>query len=334
MAASVAARLDDARTNAPGLAVAAACAAVAYLAHGFWSFALPLVVAVVLGIAVANIVRLPPSVTAGAQVAGRSVLRIGIVLLGFRLMAGDAWRLGGAALGLVVAVVVATFGGTLLLGRLLGLSRGLSMLTATGFAICGASAIAAVDGVIDADDEEVTYAIGLVTLCGSLAILVLPLLGGPLGLDAKAFGVWTGASVHDVGQVITIASTRGRIALEVAILVKLTRVVLLGPLVAAIGFRRRKQRPAELGRRTPLVPGFVLAFLAAVAIRSTGVVPTSAIDAIRVVEGACLVVALAALGLGVDVGRLRRLGHRPVVLGLVSWVLIAGVSYAGVLLIA
>lgn len=328
------ARLADARTHVPGLALAAACAAVAYLAHALWSVVPPLVVAVVLGIVVANVVRLPPSVTAGAQLAARSVLRAGIVLLGFRLVAADAWRLGAPGLALVVAVVVATFCGTLFLGRRLGLSRGLSMLTATGFAICGASAIAAVDGVIDADEEEVTYAIGLVTLCGSLAIFVLPLLDGPLGLDANAFGVWTGASVHDVGQVIATASTRGRFALEAAVLVKLTRVVLLGPLVAAIGLRRRNGRPPDAGRRTPLVPGFVFAFLAAMAIRSTGVVPEQAIDAIRVTEGACLALALAALGLGVDLARLRRLGHRPVVLGLVSWVLIGGVSYAGVLLIA
>lgn len=312
--------------------MAAGCAAAAHVAHGLWSVVPPLVAAVALGVVVANVARVPPAVTTGAQVAGRSVLRFGIVLLGFRLVAGDAWRLGAGGLVLVAVVVVATFAGTLFVGRRFGLSPDLCLLTATGFAICGASAIAAVDGVIDADEEEVTYAIGLVTLCGSLAIFVLPLLGGPLDLGPHAFGVWTGASVHDVGQVVATASTQGRVALEAAVLVKLTRVVLLGPLVAAIGFRRRTQRTP--GTRRPLVPGFVIAFLAAIAIRSTVAVPARAIDAIQVVEGACLAVALAALGLGVDVGRLRRLGHRPVVLGLVSWVLIAGVSYAGVLFVA
>lgn len=327
------ARLGAARANAPGLALAGACGALAYVAHALWAAVPPLLVAVVLGVVVANTASPSPSLRAGAQTAGRSILRVGIVLLGFRLVARDAWHLGASGLVLVLAVVFATFGGTLWMGRRLGLSRGLSVLTATGFAICGASAIAAVDGVIDADEEEVTYAIGLVTLCGSLAILVLPLLAGPLGLDARAFGLWTGASVHDVGQVIATASTRGPVALEAAVLVKLTRVVLLGPLVAAIGLRRRKHRlPA--GRQAPLIPGFVLAFLGAIAIRSAGVVPLRVIDAIQVVEAACLAVALAALGLGVDIGRLRCLGHRPVVLGLVSWVLIAGVSYAGVLLVA
>lgn len=291
----------------------------------------PFPLALALGLVAANLGLVSGSRLAAGRVLANQLLRIGIVLLGFELAAGDVVELGAARLAVVVAVVVVTFAGTRWLGRMLGLSSSLSLLIAAGFAICGASAIAALRNVVDADEEEVTAAIGLVTLCGTLAIFVLPLLQIPLGLSDEAFGSWSGASVHDVAQVVATASTAGPAALAAAVVVKLTRVLLLAPLVAGVSFAaaRRSIRPRRLVSPVPL---FVIGFLAAIALRTTGIVPQAALDVLGDAKTLALTAALAGIGAGTDLRKLGRLGSRPLVLGLLSWALVASVAYAGVLL--
>ena len=207
---------------------------------------------------------------------------------------------------------------------------------ATGYSICGASAIAAMDGVVHAEEEETAYAIALVTLCGTLSILVLPVVAGWTGLSGEAFGTWVGGSVHDVGQVVATASQDGQAAVAAATVVKLTRVVLLAPLVACVALRRRALAGSSTGgtavdedRRPPLLPLFVIGFLAAIVVRSTGILTAGGLDALATVEKLVLTVALVGLGMGVRIDRLRRLGGRPLLLGLLAWPLVAGVAYAG-----
>jgi uncharacterized integral membrane protein (TIGR00698 family) len=203
---------------------------------------------------------------------------LGIVLLGLRLAVTDLLQLGIPNLAVVV-VVVATFFGTQWLGRKVGLSPGSSLLIATGFSICGASAVAAMDGV-SRNKEDVATAIAVVTIFGGLAILVLPLLQHPLGLSDTAFGTWAGASVHDVGQTVATASAAGSSALAAAVVVKLTRVVLLAPMVAGVSLWQRRSMPRVAGRaRPPIIPLFVLRFLAAVALRSTSVLSNGVLSA-------------------------------------------------------
>lgn len=321
----------------PGLALVAACVASAFGISRVVPSASPLVLSVVLGALLANLGWVPDTARPGTTFAAKRLLRAGVVLLGLQLAVADVFDLGARGLALVVVVVAATFFGTQWAGRRLGLSPGLSLLVATGYSICGASAVAAMEGVSDADEEDVAYAVGLVTLCGSLCILVLPALRGPLGLDATAFGTWVGASVHDVGQVVATASTGGAVALQAAIVVKLTRVVMLAPLVAGVSISRRRHGAiAESSRagaaRPPLLPLFVVGFLAAVALRSTGVVPEGILDIARTVERLLLCAALVGLGTGVQFARLRKVGGRPLVLGLGAWALVGVTAYIGVLL--
>lgn len=324
----------DVRSVTPGLVAVVVVAAASQLIGTSIAALSPLVVAVVLGALAVNVSPHRTALQPGAELVARHGLRVGIVLLGFRLSLDDATEIGGSGLILVLGVVVVTFAAVIALGRLLGLRRGLSTLTATGFAICGVSAIAAMEGVIDADEEEVSYAIGLVTLCGTLAVIFLPMLAGPLGLDPAGFGTWVGASVHDVGQVIAAASTEGSAALQAATVVKLTRVALLGPLVAVMSVARRRGRHAPAGDRAPLVPWFVVAFCAAIAVRTTGIVPAAVLETIRTAEPLLFVVSLAGLGMGVDAGRLRTLGLRPLVFGLAAWVVIGAASYVGLRLLS
>ena len=325
----------------PGLVLVAVSVAVAYgISHVVPSIS-PLVGSVVIGAILANIGCVPVVARAGTHFAAKKLLRIGVVLLGFQLAIGEVLHLGGPGLIVVAVVVTATFFGTQWLGRRLGVSPSLSLLIATGFSICGASAVAAVEGVSDADEEEVAMAIALVTLCGSLAIFVLPALGGPLGLHGARFGAWTGASVHDIAQVVATSSTGGPASLKSAVIVKLTRVVLLAPMIAGITLHRRHQKRSiaeeptddttEPRRRTPILPLFVVGFLAAIVLRSASVVPQGWLPSIKSAETLLLAAALVGLGTGVHFGKLRRLGGRPLVLALGSWLLIATVAYVGVL---
>jgi uncharacterized integral membrane protein (TIGR00698 family) len=307
---------------APGLAYVAAGVAGAFAVHHVWPGVSPLSMSVALGALAANAGVLPPGARDGCRVAATRVLRAGVALLGLRISIGDALGLGVTTLAIVVLVVVLTFAGTRRLGRALGAGPELSLLVATGYAICGASAIAAVQGVTDADEDDVGYAVALVTLCGTLAIVVLPPLGALVGLGPERFGAWVGASVHDVGQVVATASTAGPDALRVAVLVKLTRVALLAPLVAGVAAHRRT---SPTGRR-PAIPGFVAAFLAAIAVRTTGVVPTGVLDGAESLATVLLAAGLVGLGTGIDGRRLRRLGGRPLALGLGAWVHVGGSS--------
>jgi uncharacterized integral membrane protein (TIGR00698 family) len=175
----------------------------------------------------------------------------------------------------------------------------------------------------------VAVAIGLVTLAGTMAMFLLPVLGPALGLSDQQFGTWVGASVHDVAQVVAAASTGGASVLAVAAVVKLTRVVLLAPIVAGVSMQRSRRSGRAGGDGPPLVPGFVAGFLAMVVLRTSGIVPVDVVDVVQLVEGLLLTTALVGLGAGVRFSRLRRLGGRPLVLGFAAWFLVAVVSLAG-----
>jgi uncharacterized integral membrane protein (TIGR00698 family) len=318
------------RLVAPGLALALAGAGAGFLVHALVPGVPVVLVAIALGLLVANTWGVPVAARPGLALASGVLLRVGIVLLGFELVLQDMLTLGARGLAVVVAVVVATFFGTLWAGRRLGISAGLSLLVATGFSICGVSAIAAARGVSEADEEDATYAIALVTLCGSLAIVLLPALRPVLGLDEHDFGVWVGASVHDVAQVVATSSVVGGVAVATAIVVKLTRVLLLAPLVAWIAWREGRSAGAA---GLQLVPLFVLAFVAAAALRSAGLVPSGLLPALADTKTVLLALALFAVGARVELRRLFAVGGRPLVLGLSSWAIVAAVAYAGVLVV-
>ncbi len=338
-----------------GLVIAFVAAVIGYGVHELFATVSPHVVAVVLGAVAANTGVVRARHRCGLRMAGKRVLRIGIVLVGFRLSLNEVGDLGPRALAAVCIVVAITFTGTRWLGRRLGMSPSLSLLVATGYSICGASAIAAAEPFADATEEEVAYSIALVTLCGSLAIAVLPPLGALFGLSSHDFGAWVGASVHDVGQVVAAASTRDAVALKAAVVVKLTRVALLAPLLMgiAVASRRRAAEPAgqevptpsapvvapgptstATAKRPPLLPLFVALFLAAVVVRTVSDIPQPGLDAIQVAETILLGAGLFGLGSGVDIGRLRRLGGRPLALGLISWILVGTAALAAVALLA
>ena len=327
----------------PGLAIAASIAAVAFVVeylikNNTAGVISPLVIAVVLGALTSNLGWLPENCRIGLGFAARNLLRLGIVLLGLQLSFSQVRELGAPGLALVIVVVAATFTGTQWLGKKMGLSPGLSLLVATGFSICGASAIAAMRPVSDADDDDMAYAIALVTICGTLAIFLLPVIGELIGFSGAQFGSWVGASVHDVAQTVATAASGNDDAQDAAIVVKLTRVMLLAPLVAAVSFTRRQKlnRTSATDSKTqkaklpPIVPLFVVGFIAAISINSSFNLPSEFLSNVKWLEKSLLACALVGLGAGVDARKLRRVGTRPLALGLISWMLIATLSALGV----
>ena len=321
----------------PGLLGVAVATALAFgVAHVLPALN-PSTVAVVIGALAANLGLHRPVLHAGTHVASHRLLRIAVVLLGLQLGLPQLLALGLGGFAVVVVTVAVTFVGTQLLGQALRVPRARALLVATGFSICGASAVAAMSDVADGDEDDTAVAIALVTLCGSLAIVLLPLLRAPLGLDPTDFGRWVGASVHDVGQTVATAN-RVPGALTTAVVVKLSRVVLLAPLVARVGLARRRRTRRAGGaapdaRRAPVVPLFVVGFLAAICLTSTTLVPADVLAGAKQVQSVLLVAALVGLGTGISLRTLRRTGGRALALGLASWALVAGTAYAGVLLL-
>ncbi|WP_104165482.1 YeiH family protein [Arthrobacter sp. SX1312] len=339
--------LARARTGSllPGLAVVAAGVAVAVWAGSVQSVLGALVIALVLGVLLANSSLYAPSLRPGVTAGTKKLLRAGVVLLGLQLALPDIVALGLPVLGLIVACVALSYVLTLQLGLRLGLTRAGATLMAAGFSICGASAIAGLQGVVKADDDETAGAVAMVTLYGSLMIVVLPVLGGLLGLSEDRFGMWAGLAVHEVAQVVAVSGTAGVTALAVATVVKLGRVLMLAPVaaVASLGERRRSvARGAAAGPETaprssprpPVVPLFVVGFLVMVAVRSLGVLPDHVLETGRTVTTILLAAGMFGLGAGIDVRRLLRTGGRFAAVGAISTVLLAGGSLLGVLLLA
>ncbi|WP_425468412.1 YeiH family protein [Prauserella rugosa] len=312
----------------PGLAVALVGTGAAFAVSSLVPVVSALTVAVVVGVLVSR--WIPDRATAGLAWTTKRLLRAGVVLLGLQLGLEQVLGLGPGVVLAVVATVLIAFFGTLALGRMLGVSRGLGLLVATGFSICGASAIAAMDSVTDNDREDVATGVTLVTLYGSAAIAAMPLLGGWFGMGPEQLGAWTGVSVHEVAQVVAAASPAGAAAVAVAVVVKLTRVVLLAPIVAGVSVQRRREagRRGDTGGRPPIVPLFVLGFLAMMLLRSADLVPTGVLEMSKTVTTLLFAAALFGLGTGVNLSRLVRTGRRGLVLGGLSTGLVALAGYA------
>jgi uncharacterized integral membrane protein (TIGR00698 family) len=338
-------RRTRARALLPGLGFVAIGTATALLLHeglarkGWLTGVGALTIAVVLGIVATNTGVRHRALRPGTRLATSKLLRIGVVLLGLSLSLPAVLGLGPAVLAVVVATVVITFTATRWIGQRMGVSPTQSLLVATGFAVCGASAVAGMQAAVDADEDEVAAAIAGVTVFGGVCMFTLPVVGPAIGLSDTQTAVWAGAAVHEVAQVVAAAGPLGAAALATAVVVKLTRVLLLAPLVAGVSLSRRRAavlgapgdgEPAAPGaRRPPVVPLFVAGFVACVALRSTGWVPVPVLDVASWGQSLALTAALFGLGAAVDLPHLARTGARTAALGLAATAVALVVGLAG-----
>ena len=266
------------------------------------------------------------------QFASGPLLKLGIALLGFRLAFSEISEIGSyVGICVVISLVIIVFLSIRKIGSLAKISNSLGLLIATGFSICGLSAIAAMKPLSGADDEEVGYALGLVTLFGSLSVVVLSLFQLIFDLGSSDFGWWVGLAVHDTGQVVATASIDSDKALDAAVLVKMARILMLAPILIGVSFLRNEKR-SDQKRRYRIIPMFIIGFLAAATLRSLDVFSDQVIEAIGDIRSFFIASAMFGLGAGVQLKALSSLGGRPLVFGLVSWVLILMFEGTGVLL--
>ncbi|MFZ5672988.1 MAG: YeiH family protein [Pseudomonadota bacterium] len=310
----------------PGIVLAGIVTGAAFSLHEVPGFGLlsPMILAVIIGMLFANVVGTPQVSLAGIGLCQKSLLRLGIVCLGFQVTAGQFLAIGASGIGIAALALMGAFFFTLALGRLLGVERGLTQLIAAGTAICGASAIAAVNGVTRARDQDVAYAVAMITLFGTIAMLALPPLALVLGLDAREFGLWAGASIHEVAQVVGASFQAGPVAGETGTIAKLARVAMLAPMVLLLGvFLRGKSGDAAA---RPPVPWFIFGFAAAVLLNSLVELPLWTKPAIALATSLLLALGLAGMGLKTEFSQIRALGARPLLLALTAAVFIASLS--------
>lgn len=321
-------RLQSIAALIPGLLVCLIGAAVSWWGAQRLGMS-ALLIAILLGALWRNIVPVPRALSQGVSFSSKKLLRTGIVLLGLQLSLSSILNLGFGVLLVVLASVSLTFFGTLWIGHLMGVSFAQRLLIASGFSICGAAAVAATGGASKAKEEEVATAIALVVLFGTLMIPLVPFLGSLLGMPDERLGMWIGGSTHEVAQVVAAGGAVGSAALAVAVTVKLARVITLAPIIAGISLYMRRQGADTGGAKPPIVPVFVIGFLAAMLLRTTGILPGEFLSTIELIQTILLAAAMFALGLGVHIRSLFKVGAKPVVLGVISTGIILVVSLAG-----
>lgn len=295
-----------------------------------------LTLAIVLGMVLGNTVypSLGSACGPGVHTAKQSLLRLGIVLYGLRLTLQDVSQVGLAGVLVDALVLASTFGLACLIGmRWLGLERNTAMLVGAGSAICGAAAVMATEPVLRARAEQVTVAVATVVLFGTLATFAYPLFfqwnlvwhwvaGGP-----AAFGVYTGATVHEVAQVVAASRGMGAEAANAAVIAKMVRVMLLAPflmLLSAALARSSAQRSPDGGRTRLTIPWFAFGFLAVVLLHSFVALPPAWLQHLTQLDNALLAMAMAALGLSTHARVIRQAGLRPLLLAALLWVWLIG----------
>ncbi|KAB7782723.1 YeiH family protein [Methylorubrum populi] len=292
-----------------------------------------LVIAILLGMAMRTLWQPGPLWRSGIAFSAKQLLEVAVMLLGASISFAAILASGPVLLAAIVATVAVTIAASFAISRLLGLAVRMSILIACGNAICGNSAIAAVAPVIGAGSDDVASSISFTAILGVLMVLGLPLLIPLLGLGAGQYGILAGLTVYAVPQVLAATVPAGLVATQIGTVVKLVRVLMLGPVVVGLSLLAPRfgetvagPNPAGRLRLFKLVPWFILGFLVLAACRSLGLVPDPAIAPITRVAGILTVVSMAALGLGVDLRVIGRVGSRVTAAVTLSLVLLLLVS--------
>ncbi|QQE67641.1 hypothetical protein GFS31_43540 (plasmid) [Leptolyngbya sp. BL0902] len=283
----------------------------------------PLLVAVLLGIVVRQTVSLSAVYRPGIQFAMKRILRLAVILLGLRLSMAEILAVGPVGLIIITSSTISTFLLTIWLGKRLSVNPKLTRLIAAGTSICGASAIVATNAVVDGSEEDMTYAIATITGFGTLAMVSYPLIAGLGQLSPETFGLWCGASIHEVAQVIATAFQHSATSGDIATVAKLSRVLLIVPILLGLGWQARGSRiPGQAQKALP-IPWFVLFFAGLVLLNSLQIFPTAFKASVAQGNQVLLCIALAAMGLETYLYKLVKLGLKPLLLAGFSWLFLA-----------
>lgn len=324
------------RSFAPGLAIAGLVAlAASWLAEHYSS---PVMLfALLLGIAV-NFLSQVPRCQPGIEFASRSVLRLGVALLGARITLAQVQSLGGGALALTAAAVVLTIACGVLLARSARLPSAFGVLTGGSVAICGASAALAIASVLPRrpdHERDTVMTVVAVTAFSTVAMVLYPVIAAAFGLDEHTAGVFLGATIHDVAQVVGAGYSVSTDAGDTATIVKLFRVAMLLPVVLVVSFVAQRSGAAspEGEDRPPLLPMFLVGFAALVAVNSAGWLTQPMAHGLQEGSRWCLVTAIAALGTKTSLGDLARVGWKPIAIIVGETIFVGAFVLAGLALL-
>ena len=351
---------DQQPSRVPGLVLTCTLAVAASFLHRlpFAPFTVgdrhpidPLLIAIVLGVVLRNTFPMGVWLAGGIKYSVKKLLPFAIVLMGAKLDFFDVVRVSGQALFISVSCVTVALALTIALCRRAGVGQKLGLLIGIGTAICGGTAIAVTAPAIEADEEDTAFAITTITLFGLIAIFVFPLLGAMLNLKQTEFGVWAGVAIHATPQVMAASFAYGPTAGEVAVIVKLVRVLLLAPLIVGIGFwyaRKKRQQDQAYVRQatklTTLFPPFIIGFVLLAVANTLNLLPDFTLHlrqsalwqaqtlplpmskAVTTMSTFFITMAMAGVGLGVHLRSLAKVGLKALYVGLFSAVVLSGVS--------
>lgn len=332
----------------PGLLLSAALASAAFvLADQPWVkdtlHVSALLLVILLGMALRTVTALPGWAAPGVRFAQRPVLRWAVAGLGFRLSLGEIVRIGGPALAVVVVSTFAALAFGVWMGRRLGLSPKLATLLSVGGAICGASAVVAADSVVQAEKRESALALGIITLLGTIGIVAYPWIGRAAGMNDFLYGLWDGASLHEMAQVVAAGASFSKEATSIATVVKLARITLLAPVVFFLAWQVRRAAAAHRAGTDPAqahvhaqvspIPWFLVVFVVFAALNSTGWLAPELVKQLQRADVWLLCVGMAGVGLQTSFADLGRAGWAPIGAGAAQWLVLATLSYALAVLI-
>lgn len=334
---------------APGLILCCLVALAAFVLERFeakWTgrpWLEALVIAILLGALVRIFWTPGDRWMTGIRFSSKLLLEAAIVLIGASLSFEAILASGPVLLATIVGIVFLSIVSGYLIARLLGLPKRMATLIACGNAICGNSAIAAVAPAIGAEGDEVAAAISFTAILGIAVVLTLPLIGGWFGMSPYGFGVLAGMTVYAVPQVLAAASPFSALSVQVGTLVKLVRVLMLGPVVLCFSLinrggeahplapsRPESKQPARLATFAHFVPWFILGFLAVAVARNSGVIPDVAATGAAHLATWLTVIAMAALGLEVDIRKLADAGPRASAAAMLSLLVLASLAAAAI----
>ncbi|MED3797278.1 YeiH family protein [Lysinibacillus capsici] len=294
-----------------------------------------LVIAIILGMTWRATFKVQDSWQVGISFSSKKLLRFGIILLGMRLNLADIYHAGAnvfliAVINLLFALIV-VYG----LTKIFKVDQKLGILTACGTAICGAAAVVAIAPQIKANEKETAVGAAIVALLGTIFTLIYTLLYSIIDLTPTAYGIFAGGTLHEIAHVIAAASAGGNEAIDIAVIVKLTRVALLVPVAIVIGifYRRMDKSEEKKAFSLSIIPWFILGFLAMSAINSLGIIPANVSQALVDTAYILIAMAMAGLGLNVEMKTFKELGVKAFIAGLIGSVCLSVLGYILVILL-
>ncbi|MGB0645847.1 MAG: YeiH family protein [Bradymonadia bacterium] len=320
----------------PGLGLVGAIAlGSTFLAHQPWLKELrisPLIVGILFGVLIGNTIKLhlPASIEPGIKLSASKILRLAIILYGFRITFDQIANIGVAGVALDIVMVSSTLVIGAFVGiRLLKMDRETALMTSAGAAICGAAAVIATEPVVKAEPHKTAVAVATVVCFGTLSMFLYPLVYrlGLVPMNAEVFGIYIGASVHEVAHVVGAGDAVGPSTSDIAVIVKMTRVMLLAPALIVMGWLLSRRVNRTSTTKTPVaIPWFAIGFILVAGFNSFSILSPSTVDAINVFDTFLLTMAMTALGLNTVVERFKGIGLTPLYLAftLFLWLVVGG----------